>query len=652
MNSAPELFIQWEPRWATFKSNLRPALTRATTRLAIECSRPRYGSFCASLVGHIAIVAFSFTLWTSGLINTDVGHIRPPDFSHVIYYRTPELPELLDRGGAEQGRQGKSGGHELYHPTQTIHIARGPEPVDRVVDAPKLKLPRTNEPVANLLALGGPIVPTALVHDVRRSLSQNLLDAAVTPAEPAPNDPTRALSSAPKLELPMSPVHPAAQNTSRSLSQAQLAATQMEVVQPATDNTSRSIKDARLAAVPLGIVQPATDNTHRSIAQARLAAMPLGIVQPAAENTTRSLADARLVAPVGVIQPEAGNSGGELVHMASLASPAAAPTPPSGGGGGLGGQGSGGSSNVASKSASVGGTQNPRPSSGSAQPGAGGDGGPTGIIMSAHPGTAVGMPEESILGSLAMSPKGGSGEGIGGSGSGAGIGKGSGPGGGRSGAGSGAGKAGSGRGADPSATGGTSLSPGPGGAGNGNGNGTQMAGIAISGGILGRSGPASVTSKVPRGSYALTIISGGGSGGATRDVGVFDRSETVYAVYISMADAGGGPDWPMQYALLTPGSASQGLLAPPMAVKKLQATGPADPTAASTEPVFVTAIIDAQGKLQDLRTVRALGTRSQAAVAALAQWEFLPAEVEGKPVASRVLIGVMVVTPDKFAKQN
>jgi len=627
---------------------VRPALTRATGRLVIEYSRPRYGSFCASLLSHIGIVAFSFMLWSSGFINTDVAHIRPPDFSHVIYYRADELPELRDDGGAEQGLQGKSGGHELYHPTQTIRITRGPKPVDRVVDAPNLELPKTDQPVANLLALGGPVAPTAPIDDVRRSLSQNLLDGTITPAAPAPNDPTRKLSSEPKLEASMSLVHPAPQNTSRSPSQVQLAAMQMEVVRPGSDNTSRSIKDARLAAVPLGAVQPVADNTSRSIAEARLAAMPLGVVQPAAENTSRSLRDARLVAPIGVIQPEAGNTVRGLVQMASLASASATPIPPSSGAG-PGVQGSGGSSNGALQGATGGGTQIPGPPSRSAQPGAGGAAGPMGIIMSAHPGMAVGIPEESILGSLAMSPMGGSGEAIGSGGSGTGIRKDNGPGADPYGQGSGAGKAGRGYGAEPSATSGTSLSPGPGGAGSGNG--THMAGIAISGGIPGRGVPPSVISNVARGSYAITIISGGGSGGASRDVGVFDRSETVYSVYISMADAGGGPDWPMQYALLGSGSTRKGLLTPPIALKKFQARVSND-TRGSSELVFVTAIIDQEGKLQGLRTVRNSGTSSQSALSALEKWEFAPAQLEGKPVSTRVLIGVMVVSAEKLALQN
>jgi hypothetical protein len=62
--------------------------------------------------------------------------------------------------------------------------------------------------------------------------------------------------------------------------------------------------------------------------------------------------------------------------------------------------------------------------------------------------------------------------------------------------------------------------------------------------------------------------------------------------------------------------------------------------------VFVTGIIDENGKLQSLRAIRPQDARSQAAVLALQQWEFLPAQLDGKPVPSKVLIGVAMTTAD------
>jgi hypothetical protein len=133
-------------------------------------------------------------------------------------------------------------------------------------------------------------------------------------------------------------------------------------------------------------------------------------------------------------------------------------------------------------------------------------------------------------------------------------------------------------------------------------------------------------------------------------LGIFSRDETVYTVYVPMTDAGGGPDWPMEYALVGPAPSGNGLLTPPVAVKKVQATCPKTDLTAKLGPVFVTGTIDETGKLQALRAVRVLDARVHSALDALAQWEFLPAQLDGKPVASRVLIGVSVVPIEESRK--
>lgn len=179
-----------------------------------------------------------------------------------------------------------------------------------------------------------------------------------------------------------------------------------------------------------------------------------------------------------------------------------------------------------------------------------------------------------------------------------------------------------------------------------------MPGISISGGSSGRSGSgrAAAMDPTPRGSYGLTVISGGSSGGASRDLGVFLRSDTVYSVYIPMTDAGGGPAWPMQYALASPAPRSNGLLAPPIVAKKIPVTKLG--VNANSGPVFVTGIIDENGKFQALRAVRALDGRAQSAIEALTQWEFLPAQLDGKPVPCKVLIGVSVMPAEEVGQPH
>jgi hypothetical protein len=135
-------------------------------------------------------------------------------------------------------------------------------------------------------------------------------------------------------------------------------------------------------------------------------------------------------------------------------------------------------------------------------------------------------------------------------------------------------------------------------------------------------------------------------------LGVFSRDDTVYTVYVPMADAGGGTGWSVEYALTNSALAGNGLLTPPVALKKIKAIVPKTDLAANSGPVFVTGIIDENGKMQALRAIRASDGRAQPALNALAQWEFLPAQLDGKPVASKVLIGVIVVAAQDAGKQN
>jgi hypothetical protein len=143
--------------------------------------------------------------------------------------------------------------------------------------------------------------------------------------------------------------------------------------------------------------------------------------------------------------------------------------------------------------------------------------------------------------------------------------------------------------------------------------------------------------------YGLTVISSGTSGGASRDLGVFERSETVYTVYIPMADAGGGPDWPIQYAILAPLQTGSGLLTPPVAVKKVRAVLAGDSPNASTAIIFFSGVISANGELT-VKPLRNMDARAHQALDALYHWEFRPAQLNGIAVGIKVLIGVATVS--------
>jgi hypothetical protein len=233
---------------------------------------------------------------------------------------------------------------------------------------------------------------------------------------------------------------------------------------------------------------------------------------------------------------------------------------------------------------------------------------------------------------------------VGSAGTGSGTAEHGGTGAGSSGAGSGAGLAGNGSGSHAgngiSDAGGTGTGAGPGsgagagsGVGNGDtgrggvGNGGSMHGLSIAGGKGGGGGIGAGIS--PGHSYHLTIVAAGSNGGASRDLGIFSKDETVYTVSLSMKDSGGGPDWPMQYALFTTPK-TRVALSPPYPVKQVEAT--LKEPFRDTSPVFITAELDETGQLRSLRAARASDTRAAAAIAVLAQWQFSPAKLDGKAV--------------------
>ena len=182
--------------------------------------------------------------------------------------------------------------------------------------------------------------------------------------------------------------------------------------------------------------------------------------------------------------------------------------------------------------------------------------------------TGIGLPG----GGLDVNGVPGTGNGSGaGGGSGAGAGNGSSTG---TGAGTGdksAGGTGDGRGVRAGVGSGTGTGPGvPGGKGTGRGTGSGGRGsgsgsgpgtgsgnspfpsIMIQGGSGsggGSSARAPVADSPTRGSYGITIVASGASGGGFKDFGVF-HDEASYTVYLDMSDAGVyGSNWTLQYAL-------------------------------------------------------------------------------------------------------
>ena len=153
---APEFLISWSSRWEEFITSIRPALGRSPKRLAGEAPTKIF-----PLRGMIAAWILESALLTAAIviprkIASLQPYVRPtmPKYD-VLYFSGTELPQTEDIAGSEKGRSGSSGGRHAEHRTQNIRVVRGDSPAEKVVDAPKINLPQSDLPVANLLAIRG-----------------------------------------------------------------------------------------------------------------------------------------------------------------------------------------------------------------------------------------------------------------------------------------------------------------------------------------------------------------------------------------------------------------------------------------------------------------------------------------------------------------
>jgi hypothetical protein len=225
--------------------------------------------------------------------------------------------------------------------------------------------------------------------------------------------------------------------------------------------------------------------------------------------------------------------------------------------------------------------------------------------------------------------------------------------------------AGAGMGTGP----GTTTASGAG-AGNGAGKGGIM-GLTIQGGTYGGSGSVasggdggnvggeisisvqrSVVSLPPQKAYGITINSTADSGGGLPELGVFSH-EKVYTVFLDMRSntSDRAPSWTLQYAhLRSPveiqdggtSSPSQEELRPPFPITR---DAPRfNPELIRTylhEVIVVFALMDTQGKLQRLAVKQSPDARFNPAIlGALSHWIFQPAQLNGRAVPLKVLIGV------------
>lgn len=699
MTDAPKLLIEWSSPWEEFVTAIAPAFSKSPQRLAGEAHTglfPYRGMAITWVLEGLLLIAVI-------VLPGKLEGLRPytptpmPKYD-VIYYSGDELPQTDDVGGAQSGKSGTAGGSEARHRSQTIRVSRGASATDRVVDAPKLNLPKTSLDVANLLAIK-PVPGPAPAEGLRRSSAIPTLpqmnpiapmpDVALPNLRATPALNTGVIAPAPAVShdrlrstptLPTGAVPPASSDVRREVASVKVpVARTSEVVPPpisAPERESNSIPKLTLPSP--GVVAPPPSQVSRDVgalagagtrdpreqvvpppvqsgnralgansAGSLLGAGQQSVVAPPSQGGTRSLdrgGAGTLIGSTTAVAPPvdsgnralSGNSVGGVLGGSSVV-----PPPPT-----LSGNGSQGGEGQGAKGAGRGG---PLDLGSTVAPpgGGGGSGGGSGVVVSNKPGTAVGVPGSSSAGSLAMSPGGGDKPGVGGSGGGSGIGHGTGPGSGLSGEGTGAGREGPGRGSDPSARNGISPYPGPGGAGKGTNGAPAVPGVSVQGGntvtLPSFGTPGEAADSAPGRSSVtgdhrgpgITVVATSRSGGAFNFYGAL-KGDRVYTIYIGTA-AGTAV---MQYA--DPASAAH-----PYA-EDLGAPDPIRtdlPGGLLRVRIVIACILDASGAIRNARALESGNSETTTKIlAALPKWKFRPAMRNGQAVEVNAILGFNIDT--------
>ena len=264
----PKLLVEWSSPWHEFATSIRPGLARSTARLAGETP---FGL----IPGRIMLLACAieaFLIFVAIVLPTKIQQLRPQVVprigSHdIIYYSGDELPRTEDLGGAQAGTSGKSGGKEAHHRTQTIKVARGHSLIEKVVDAPNLKLQSSRDAVANLLAIRpNPGPPPTEGLRASRNLP-SLTPTLIAPAPEVIRDYTRNRNS-------LGAVIPPAPSISRE--SRSLPSLNSTVIAPAPE-----VSHSRLVAPALNtsIIAPAPDVSHERSRSAQ--SLATNVIPPA-----------------------------------------------------------------------------------------------------------------------------------------------------------------------------------------------------------------------------------------------------------------------------------------------------------------------------------------------------------------------------------
>jgi hypothetical protein len=166
--------------------------------------------------------------------------------------------------------------------------------------------------------------------------------------------------------------------------------------------------------------------------------------------------------------------------------------------------------------------------------------------------------------------------------------------------------------------------------------------------------------KPLRTSYGVTVISTENSGGGLPYVGVFSN-EQIYTVYLDVreTESDSTPSWILEFALFPdssdavdisgdPAESKEGLILPFPITKKFPAL-PADLVRQHlNEVIIVYAVINDRGKLGKMSVKQSPDRMlNQPLLSALSEWSFRPAQLYGKPVAIKALLGIPLWIPQQ-----
>jgi hypothetical protein len=149
-------------------------------------------------------------------------------------------------------------------------------------------------------------------------------------------------------------------------------------------------------------------------------------------------------------------------------------------------------------------------------------------------------------------------------------------------------------------------------------------------------------------SYSMTITSTASSGGGLADFGVF-HDEKIYTVYLDMRanEEDHTASWILQYAVVQPATGDpadriRGTPTPPYATLKQVPDFSSEIIAKTAhQMIVVSGVLNVTGQLEQLSVKQSPDPRIEGPlIEALKNWTFQPAQVDGNPVALKMLLGI------------